>query len=443
MAALARPRRRAWVIAALTAFGAPFPAWIGGALTPSDAIAQSEATPKTAPQAGPPAASAPTAPDSAGPARARLADEAQAEIESQKKELESLGRELEERRQKSQQLRGRERNLLGDLKETEVQLSLTVRYLAALERRRKTISQDLGDATSELARTAVQLEGDRRRLAWRLREIYKRGRSRDMEYLLSARSFPDLMNRTYYLAKIARGDKDQVLLTQAHGVEVQDTKSRLEERKRELDRLRSETERQRRAQKRLTEERRQLVTQIRGERKSNEQAATELERASRRVQALIEQLERKRLAAERGAPGVEVTLFGDFSKNRGRLPWPASGKILGAFGYQKNPRFGTSTYNSGIDIAAPFGAPINAVSKGRVDYVSWLDGYGKCAILNHGGGFYTLYAHASEILVGIGKEVAAGEVIGRVGDTGSTIGTALHFEIRQGKTALNPLDWFR
>jgi septal ring factor EnvC (AmiA/AmiB activator) len=388
----------------------------------------------------PPATPAPSA---ASDTAKGAVDETQSEIESQKKELESLGRELQERHAKSQQLRGRERNLLGELKEKEVQLSLTIRYLAALERRRRIVSSDLGDATSELARTAVQLEGDRRRLSWRLREIYKRGRSRDIEYLLSARTFPDLVNRTYFLAKVAREDKDQMLLTQAHRTEVQDTKARLEERQRELDRLKRETERQRKAQKQLAVERRQLLSQIRSERKSNEQAAAELERASKRIQALIGELEKRRLAGERGGPGGVMPLFGDFSKNKGRLPWPVTGKVVGAFGYQKNPRFGTSTYSSGIDIAAPFGTPIAAVSKARVDYVSWLDGYGKCAILNHGGGFYTLYAHASEILVAVGKEVVAGEIIGRVGDTGSTIGTALHFEIRQGKTALNPLDWFR
>ena len=389
----------------------------------------------------PPAAPAPSvaAPDTTR----RVVDETQAEIENQKKELESLGRELEERRAKSQQLRGRERNLLGELKEKEVQLSLTIRYLAALERRRKIVSSDLGDATTELARTAVELEGDRRRLSWRLREIYKRGRSRDIEYLLSARTFPDLVNRTYFLAKVAREDKNQMQLTQAHRTEVQDTKIRLEERQRELDRLKRETERQRKAQKQLASDRRDLLSQIRGERKSNEQAAAELERASKRIQALIGELEKRRLAAERGAPGGVIPLFGDFAKNKGRLPWPVTGKVVGAFGYRKNPRFNTATYNSGIDIAASFGTPIAAVSKARVDYVSWLDGYGKCAILNHGGGFYTLYAHASEILVTVGKEVAAGEIIARVGDTGSTIGTALHFEIRQGKIALNPLDWFR
>ena len=117
--------------------------------------------------------------------------------------------------------------------------------------------------------------------------------------------------------------------------------------------------------------------------------------------------------------------------------------MIGSFGRQQNPRFNTATFNSGIDIAAPQGTPFRAVSRGRVDYVSVLEGYGRCAILSHGGGFYTLYAHASEILVSVGKEVAAGEIIGRVGDTGSTIGSALHFEIRQGKTAVNPLDWFR
>ncbi|HYQ88673.1 MAG TPA: peptidoglycan DD-metalloendopeptidase family protein [Candidatus Binatia bacterium] len=397
------------------------------------------ASPSGAQPAPPAAAPSAAAPDSAP----RAVDETQTEIESQKKELESLGRELEERRAKSQQLRGRERNLLGELKEKEVQLSLTIRYLAALEKRRRIVSSDLGDATTELARTAVELEGDRRRLSWRLREIYKRGRSRDIEYLLSARTFPDLVNRTYFLAKVAREDKNQMLLTQAHRSEVQDTKSRLETRQRELDRLKRETEVQRRAQKQLTVDRRELLVQIRGERKSNEQAAAELERASKRIQALIGELEKRRLAGERGGPGGVLPLFGDFAKNKGRLPWPVTGKVVVSFGYMKNPRFGTSTYNSGIDIAAAFGTPIAAVSKARVDYVSWLDGYGKCAILNHGGGFYTLYAHASEILVAVGKQVEAGEIIGRVGDTGSTIGTALHFEIRQGKTAVNPLDWFR
>jgi septal ring factor EnvC (AmiA/AmiB activator) len=382
------------------------------------------------------AQAAPAAPDSSAP------DASGAEIEAQKKELESLRQELEKRRVISQQLKGRERNILGDLRDTEKNLQLTLRYLAALERRRRAVAGDLGETTSELGRTAIQLEADRRRLAWRLREIYKRGRSRDIEYILSARSFGDLVTRTYYLARVAREDHQQLLLTQARRVEVQDTKTRLESRKRELDRLASETEREKRALAQLTAQRRNLLRQVRSDAKSNEQAQAEIRRASKRIQGLIEQLEKRRLAAERGAPG-EMPLFGDFSKNKGRLAWPVTGKVATGFGNVTNPRFGTTTFNSGIDIAAPFGTPIKAVAQGRMDYVNWLEGFGKCAILNHGGGFYTLYAHASEISVPVGKDVAAGEVIGRVGDTGSTIGTALHFEIRRGKQALNPIEWLR
>jgi septal ring factor EnvC (AmiA/AmiB activator) len=411
----------ALLLALLAALAAPAPV---AAQTPSEPVVIAQAAPP------------PAAPDSAAP------DAGAAEIQTQKKELESLRQELEKRRQISQQLKGRERNILGDLRDTEKNLQLTMRYLSALERRRRAVAGDLGETTSELGRTAVQLESDRRRLSWRLREIYKRGRSRDIEYILSARSFGDLVTRTYYLARVAREDHQQMLLTQARRVAVQDTKTRLEERKRELDRLAGETQRERRALAQLTAQRRNLLRQVRSDAKSNNQAQAEIRRASKRIQGLIETLEKRRLAAERGAPG-EMPLFGDFSKNRGRLPWPVNGKVATGFGNVKNPRFGTTTFNSGIDIAAPFGTAIAAVSRGRVDYVNWLEGFGKCAILNHGGGFYTLYAHASEISVPVGKDVAAGEVIGRVGDTGSTIGTALHFEIRRGKQALNPLEWLR
>ncbi|HLQ67037.1 MAG TPA: hypothetical protein VK123_07380, partial [Candidatus Limnocylindrales bacterium] len=269
-------------------------------------------------QASPPAAAVPDTSADQG---------SDSEIESQKRELESLRQELEQRRQLSQQLKGKERNILGDLRDTERNLQLTQRYLKALERRRRAVMGDLGQTTSELGRTAVQLEEDRKRLSWRLREIFKRGRSRDIEYILSARSFGDLVTRTYYLARVAREDRQQMLLTQARRVAVQDTKTRLEERKVELDRLARETQRERQALSRLTADRRRLLKGVRSDAKSNEQAQAEIQRASRRIQGLIEQLEKRRIASERGAPG-ELPLFGDFSKNRGRLAWPVNGRIV-------------------------------------------------------------------------------------------------------------------
>ena len=100
------------------------------------------------------------------------------------------------------------------------------------------------------------------------------------------------------------------------------------------------------------------------------------------------------------------------------------------------------TFNNGVDIAAPSGTPIRAVAAGRVEFVDWIGGYGNCIILNHGGGYYTLYAHAAETFVNPGQVVSHKEVIAEVGDSGSLNGFECHFEIRKSKQALNPIEWF-
>ena len=133
---------------------------------------------------------------------------------------------------------------------------------------------------------------------------------------------------------------------------------------------------------------------------------------------------------------------GEFGKLKGSLMRPVEGKITKKFGKDKHPKFGTVTFNNGVNIKAPAGAPIKAVAAGRVEFVDWISGYGNCIILNHGGGYYTLYAHTSQIFVRTGQMVSLGDVIGEVGDSGSLNGYECHFEIRKSKQALDPMKWF-
>jgi murein DD-endopeptidase MepM/ murein hydrolase activator NlpD len=113
------------------------------------------------------------------------------------------------------------------------------------------------------------------------------------------------------------------------------------------------------------------------------------------------------------------------------------------FGRETHPRFGTETLRTGIDIEAPEGTPIRAVAAGGVAYRGWLKGYGNLLVLDHGDGYYTLYAHASQILVDEGDQVKGGELIGRVGETGSVEGPRLHFEVRYQSRAEDPQLWLR
>ena len=140
--------------------------------------------------------------------------------------------------------------------------------------------------------------------------------------------------------------------------------------------------------------------------------------------------------------GIEPPAVG-FGKLRGRLPWPTEGRIIAGFGAQVHPRFGTRTFRNGVDIEAAEGREVAAVYAGHVVYTGWFKGYGNLIILDHGGEYYTLYAHIAEIEVKEGDDVRQGQRIGTVGDTGSLAGPRLYFEVRYQGKPQDPAEWLR
>lgn len=114
-----------------------------------------------------------------------------------------------------------------------------------------------------------------------------------------------------------------------------------------------------------------------------------------------------------------------------------------AYGPYKHPVLKTITNNLGIDIEAPLGTPVHAVAAGRVTAITWQRGRGNLVIINHGGGFYTVYTHLNEIFVNLQEPVEGGEVIGRVGETGTLEKPVLHFQLWQGFDHMDPQQWLR
>lgn len=121
--------------------------------------------------------------------------------------------------------------------------------------------------------------------------------------------------------------------------------------------------------------------------------------------------------------------------------WPLSGRVTSGYGYRIHPVYGTRKLHSGIDISAPRGTPIATTSGGVVISSGWRGGYGNAVIVDHGGGFTSLYAHLSALHVSVGQSLERGDVVGLVGATGTATGNHLHFEIRVNGTATDPVPY--
>jgi murein DD-endopeptidase MepM/ murein hydrolase activator NlpD len=119
----------------------------------------------------------------------------------------------------------------------------------------------------------------------------------------------------------------------------------------------------------------------------------------------------------------------------GKFLWPVNGKIVSPFG----PKDGGS-HNDGINIAAPLGTPVRAADGGVVVYAgNELRGFGNLLLIRHADGWVSAYAHCDALLVKRGDQVKRGQVIGRVGQSGNVSAPQLHFELRKGAEAVDPL----
>jgi murein DD-endopeptidase MepM/ murein hydrolase activator NlpD len=119
-----------------------------------------------------------------------------------------------------------------------------------------------------------------------------------------------------------------------------------------------------------------------------------------------------------------------------QFAWPlVAGQLSSPFGIRNG------VMHDGIDIAAPAGTPVRAADDGSVIYVGHLHGYGNVVILQHSGGFVTVYGHNRRNLVSVGERVRRGEEIAELGATGRASGPNLHFEVRYDNRPQNPISY--
>jgi len=364
-------------------------------------------------------------------------------LQEKQEKLKELKSRIIKERQKAKEVQEQERSIAHQLIRIGRELKLKTAELQDLEAKLAKSSERLRRLSREIAEIQGKLQKARLLLARRLRALYKQGRLGGVRFLFSSDDFTETALRIKYLMTVASQDRRLISDYAAINSELREKREELEAYKAEIARNQALAREKR--QEILEEQRvrRLLLARVREEKAGHLAALKELEKASQELQTLIARLKAEEAAARRRAlQGEGRPLDGSsFAALRGKLPWPTEGILTSTFGRREHPRFKTVTFNKGIEIKAQEGREIVAVYNATVLYADWFKGYGRLLILDHGGGYFTIYAHASELLVKAGDRVSKGQVIARVGDSGSLEGPKLYFELRYQGKPQDPLAW--
>jgi septal ring factor EnvC (AmiA/AmiB activator) len=324
--------------------------------------------------------------------------------------------------------------LSAQLRDAELSVQDARRQLAGLRAQRIASEARLRDLERERERRESELAAERGALAGQLRAAYVSGRHEQLRLLLNQED-PAAVGRMLawygYFGRARAGRIESISDQLEHLALVRERIAAEGDRLKGLEaRREQELESLRGAQQRRT----RAVASIEQQIKSQGGQLKRLESQARGLEKLIADL-RKALA------NPPVAKQAPFEPLKGRLPWPVQqGKVLARFG---QPRAGGSLRWQGMLIGTDRGARVRAPYAGRVAYADWLPGMGLMIVLDHGGGYLSLYGHNDELFRKVGEPVAAGDVIGSVGDSGGNDQSALYFEVRRGREPVNPEIWLQ
>lgn len=314
-------------------------------------------------------------------------------------------------------------------------MSITRELIEALRKEEGSLKNEVAVLEKKVEKVETELETRKSILAKRLREIYKHGKVHDLELILFSKSLTDVLKKVKYILLIAEQDRKLMDSTRVLAQVLNEERQKLTQKAAEERELREEKESEESAMNKEKKAKEEMLQALRKEGEEKERLERELEEAERRVIELIQRLERERVKSGDLFEGTA------FEKKKGMLRWPVQGKVISNFGKKRHPVYWTVTQNNGIDIEASLGEPVHAVARGKVVYADRFLGYSKVVLLDHGEGYYTLYAYLSEILAPIGTVAGEGDIIAYVGD--SPDGSLFHFEVRKKGKPENPLNWLR
>jgi len=357
---------------------------------------------------------------------------AESGAQEQRDRLEALRARISELRAAMETTSGEKDALSGQLEQAEQQIGRLVRKLRALDGRLSRQRNRLRELREEQRVQSLSLVAQKNELARQVRAAYAMGRQERLKILLNQQDPATVSRVMAYYDYLNRERVHKMEAIRAHMQRLAATEREILDEETELRRLHEEQKTQLAAMQRSQDQRRELVARLVRELKDQGRKLDRLQVDKRDLQTLIDGLEQ----ALADIPAIHPQQVA-FSGLRGRLPWPARGRIVKRFGA---PKLGSLVWD-GVMISAPEGQEVRAIHHGRVAYADWLRGFGLLLIVDHGDGYMTLYGHNQSLFKEAGDWVRVDEPIALVGSSGGREHSGVYFGIRHQGRAVNPARW--
>ena len=374
--------------------------------------------------------------------------EIQRDIDSRKSDLQSLRNEIKDIEERLH-LKNKEAisstEILLDL---ENKISLTEKLIRSLNKEERYISELIQKTEQQIWEMEALLSKLKNQLTQRLQYLYVHGRPTILETVLLAEDWNNAIYRIKYLDVLAVHEKKLRKQMKQTLAELADEKEKLIIERNRKTSLLNEKKREGSNLEQDKKERKKILSIIKRDKGKLEKSRSAKSQMIAEMEALIKKLytdkdamkkREEELARIRAEQNRATT--GNFAKMKGRLAWPVQGRVIGKFGTTRNPDTGVVTENVGVDIRVISGTAVKSVLDGVVSTITYIRGHGNIIIIDHGGGFSTVYAQIDNITVHENEYVQMDNPIASVANPEENTPAKLHFEVWGNQKKLNPEHW--
>ena len=366
------------------------------------------------------------------------------ELRYQNDAINKMKKEIEELSSKLRKANINETTTSKRITNLDEEIALVNKLIQSLKKEETSNRNKVNVLKDRIKTKEDELELLRTRYEQRIINTYQKGRVSDLEKVLSSTSWRQAVYRTQYLKIISSIEQKMTKDIENTLLAINKDKLKLESLLRQSISLKRDKQKQMTSLRKMRIKREKELNRIRQDKSALANYMQEKSAGVKQLESIIKKVLEDKARSEREErirQQQQALKTKEFNLLKGQLPWPTEGRVISKFGKQWNSRLKTTTDNPGIDIKGQPGSPIRSTMSGVVTTITYIRGYGTTVIIDHGGGFYTVYSHVTNIQTQVDSEVRSGDVIAYMGDSGSVNGSKLHFEVWGKGQKLDPEKW--